>query len=206
MGANQTIKSTGPKMGKLFVISGPSQVGKDSLVKLIHRDQSLNLKHIITNTTRAKRPGERHRIYINFLTEVEFQKLIDQDELLEWAIPYNDLGARYGTPKTPVLTALNKGRNVILNIDTQGARQIKNQIPEAILIFITAESPQEVKRRIFASSKMALAAKQSRWQQAIQELKKQPDYDYTVVNRLGKLRDTVNQVRNIIRQEITRTI
>ncbi len=206
MSVNKTIKSADPKTGRLFIISGPSQIGKDSIVKLIHRDYSLNLTHVITNTTRAKRPGERHRVYINFLTETEFQRLIDRDELLEWAIPYRDLEARYGTPKTPVLTALNKGQNVILNIDTQGALQIKNKMPETILIFITAESPQEVKRRIFASSKMTLAAKESRWRQAVEELKKQPYYDYTVINRLGKLRDTVNQVRNIIRQKITRTI
>lgn len=191
------------KSGKLFIISGPSQIGKDVIVRKLQLDRSLKLTHVITNTTRRKRPGERHRVYINFLTETEFQKLINNSELLEWAIPYVGQGARYGTPKKPVMEMLNKGHNVMLNIDTQGALQVKTKLPKTTLIFITAESAQEVKRRIFASTKMTLKQKQDRWLQAIHELKVKDKYDYIVINNWGKLNETIKEVKNIIKKEIS---
>lgn len=187
--------------GKLFIVSGPSQVGKDSVVRSVKRDLGLNLKHIVTNTTRIPRPGEKNGVTYNFLTDDEFKSLIKQGELLEWARVRQAL---FGTPKKPVLQALEKGYNVILQIDVQGAAQVKAQLPETVLIFITAESVQEIKRRIFASTRMTLTLKESRWQEAVRELKSQPNYDYIVINRLDKLKDTVKQVRNIIKQEISK--
>ncbi|MFA4819316.1 MAG: guanylate kinase [Patescibacteria group bacterium] len=183
------------KFGRLFIVSGPSQVGKDSIVKMVKQDRRLKLEHIVTNTTRAPRPGEQQGITYNFWRDEQFKKLIQRHELLEWAIVRQSY---FGTPKKPVLKALQDGKNVILQIDVQGAAQIKKKHPNAVLIFITAESDQEVKRRIYKSNKMTLDLKKSRWQEAIRELVAQTQYDYVVVNRFGKLKDTVKQVKDII--------
>ncbi|MBU1038861.1 guanylate kinase [Patescibacteria group bacterium] len=183
------------KPGKLFIISGPSQVGKDSVVRSLWKNSSLNLVHIITYTTRNKRPGEKNGQAYNFVPPSIFEKMITQEKFLEWATVRQ---AYFGTPKQPVEQALKKGKNVILQIDVQGAAQIKNKLPETILIFITAESKQEIKRRIFASTKMTAEQKNSRWLEAQQELKKKPMYQYTIINRLGYLNKTVRQVKNII--------
>jgi len=187
------------KPGKLFIISGPSQVGKDSIVSRLKRDQSLHLAHIIGNTTRPKRPGEQQHIYLNFWSEGQFQKLIDRGEFLEWAIVHD---YHYGTLKQPVVEALKQGLNVILNIDVQGAEQIKTKMSEVKLIFITAESPAELKRRIFASTKMTLQRKNARWTSAQKELKEMPKYEHVVVNRLNRLNETVAKVKRIITQEL----
>lgn len=188
--------------GHLFIVSGPSQVGKDTIVRRLEQEKSLHLAHIITNTTRPSRRGERNGVYINFLTEAAFQKLIDNDELLEWAIPYTGLGAKYGTPKKPVLDALGQGRNVILNIEVQGARQIKAKIPQAVLIFITAESAAEVKRRIFASPKMTLQQKTYRWQRAQIELKAKKIYTHVIINRRNQLEKTISEVQHLIKHHL----
>ena len=120
-------------------------------------------------------------------------------ELLEWAIVHTDL---YGTPKQAVLQALTQGKNVIMDIDVQGAAQIKAKIPAVLLIFITAESAAEVKRRIFASSKMTTEQKENRWQSAIKELQAQTNYDYMVINHIGKLKQAVSEVKLIIKKEL----
>lgn len=185
--------------GKLFIISGPSQIGKDTVVRYLQRDHSLNLTHVITNTTRALRPGEKNGVTYNFLSNPEFEALIKNGRLLEWAKVRQ---AYFGTPKKPVLAALQQNRNPILQIDVQGAAQIKAKLPNTVLIFITAESTAEVKRRIFASTRMAPEQKQNRWREAQRELKVQPNYDYTVINRWGKLTDAIKEVKTIIEREL----
>jgi len=186
---------TNTKTGKLFIVSGPSQVGKDSIVRALWLDRNLKLTHVITNTTRAKRSGEKQGITYNFLTEKKFTSLIKRGELLEWAKVRQ---AHFGTPKKPVLAALKKGRNVILQIDVQGAAQIKAQLPPTVLIFVTAENNQEIKRRIFVSSKMTLDQKKHRWLEAKQELKSIKKYDYKIINHWGQLKDAVQKVKEII--------
>ncbi len=187
------------KTGKLFIISGPSQVGKDSVVRTLWRNKSLKLVHIITYTSRQRRPGEKNGQAYHFISKQTFEKMIERKELLEWAIVRQ---AYFGTPKKPVLQALNKGQNVILQIDVQGAAQIKSKLPDTVLIFITAESKQEIKRRIFASTKMTAEQKHSRWEEAKRELTKKDGYQYIVVNRLGQLQQTDHQQKDIIQKSL----
>lgn len=182
--------------GKLFIISGPSQVGKDSLVRALLKIKALKLTGIVTNTTRAKRPGERSGVGLNFLSEKKFDELIKNNELLEWA---HVRGGRFGTPKKPVLAALSNGQNVIINIDVQGANKVVKILPQAIRIFITAESTNEIKRRIFASNKMTLEQKNHRWQEAIRELKESQYYNFIVVNRWGQKAKTIRKLAQIIK-------
>ena len=183
------------KTGKLFIISGPSQVGKDSVVRTLKKNKALGLTGIVTNTTRAKRPGEKSGVELNFLTDKKFDELIKKGELLEWAYVR---GGRFGTPKKPVISALNKRQDVIINIDVQCTKKVVKQMPQAITIFITAESTNEVRRRIFLSKKMTLKQKKYRWQEAQKELKAMKHYDYIVINRWGKLAETTKRVANII--------
>ncbi len=181
--------------GKLFIISGPSQVGKDTLVNKLKKIKSLNLRGVVTNTTRAKRPGEKTGVGLNFLTDDQFDKMIADNKLLEWA---KVRGGRFGTPKKAVIENLKNGYNVLINIDVQGAAKIIKKIPSATLIFITAESRDEIKRRIFASRKMTPDQKKSRWQEAQHELKYMPRYHHIVVNKWGKMKQTIARLNRLI--------
>lgn len=194
------MKKKSSPSGKIFIVSGPSQVGKDSIVRALWKHHSLKLTPIITYTSRAMRPGEKQGVTYNFVSEVDFKKLIKQGEMLEWAIVRNSY---FGTPKKPVLTAINNGSNVLMQIDVQGGQQIKKLLPkQTVLIFITAESIQEIKRRLFSSTLMTLQQKKARWQEALKELHFIPEYDFVVTNKLGELKNTVNTVKNIIKQDI----
>lgn len=192
---------TPTRPGKLFIISGPSQVGKDTIVRALWHERSLNPARVITNTTRSPRPGERQGITYNFMPVEKFESLIKNGELLEWARVRN---AYFGTPKQPVQSSLRRGKNVFLQIDVQGAAQIKAKLPDTILIFVTAESTAEVRRRIFASTKMTSQQKTDRWAEAQRELKAKARYQYTVVNRFGQLPRTLTEVKAIVRAELTK--
>lgn len=185
--------------GKLFIISGPSQVGKDTIVRALWRERSLRPARVITNTTREPRPGERQGVTYNFMPAEKFELLMKRGDLLEWARVRN---AYFGTPKQPVLENLRRGKNVFLQIDVQGASQIKNKLPDTILIFVTAESPTEVRRRIYASTKMTPGQKADRWAEAQRELKAKINYKYVVINRFGELPNTLAKVKAIVRSEL----
>lgn len=194
------MKKLKPKQGKIFIVSGPSQVGKDSVVRALWRHRSLRLEPIITFTSRAMRPGEKQGVTYHFVSEAEFKKLIKQGQMLEWAIVRSSY---FGTPKKPVMTAINSGKNVLMQIDVQGGQQIKKILPQqTALIFITAESIQEIKRRLFSSTLMTMQQKKSRWKEALKELLMIPKYDFVVTNKLGELKNTVNTVENIIKSDI----
>ncbi len=191
------MKQASKNLGKIFIVSGPSQVGKDSVVRSLWKHSSLNLAPIITFTSRAMRPGEKQGLDYNFVSDTEFKKLIKTKQVLEWARVRQ---AYFGTPKKPVLLAIKKGQNVLMQIDVQGGLQIKKLLPKhTILIFITAESIPEIKRRIFSSSRMTKTQKDSRWAEARRELKVLPKYHFVVVNKFGELDKTVNQVKKIVK-------
>ncbi len=181
--------------GKLFIISGPSQVGKDSVVADLLKIKKIKLATVITYTTRTIRQGEQKDKVHKFVKEKFFRKLIKQHQLLEWK---NVHGKHYGTPKKEVLNKLAAGYNVILNIDVKGALKVKKHLPKSILIFITAESIREIKRRIYESPIMNLMQKNRRWLSAQKELRYQKYYNYTVINRWNKLPQTINQIIKII--------
>jgi len=181
--------------GRIFIISGPSQVGKDTVVRILRKNKKLKLKHIITHTSRPPRPGEKKGLTYHFHSEADFKLLIKQKLFLEWARVRQ---AYFGTPKMEILKVLTKGYNVILQIDVQGAAKIKNQLPETVLIFIKAESAREVRRRIFSSPTMTLSQKNNRWQEAQKELRAKNTYDYIITNRFGYLTKTITQITRII--------
>lgn len=131
------------KKGKLIVLSGPGGVGKSTIVVELKK-----LDHFyfsVSATTRKPRPGEIDGVAYHFVSDLKFQEMIENKTFLEWA---DFAGARYGTPKAPVDKALAEGKNVLLEIEISGARQVKEAMPEAIMVFLQPPSMQELEARI----------------------------------------------------------
>ncbi len=166
------------KRGKLYVISGPSGVGKGTLVsKLLDMRDDVVLS--ISATTRSPRPGEVDGKNYFFLTKDEFKNLIDADGLIEWA---EYAGNFYGTPLDFVEEQLSAGTNVILEIEVQGAFQVKEKLPDATLIFIEPPSMDELERRIIGRGTESEDVIESRMRTARVEMERKMEYDIAVMN------------------------
>lgn len=164
--------------GLLIVFSGPSGVGKGTVLKqylAAHPDTHYS----ISATTRAPRPGEEHGREYYFLSREQFQELIAQDGLLEYA-EYS--GNYYGTPKAPVEEALSQGRNVILEIEVQGAKKVLRENPQAVSLFIMPPSMKELTRRLVDRKTEDEATVRRRLDTARNEISQAGIYDYIVVN------------------------
>ncbi len=137
------------KRPKIFIISGPSRVGKDAITQGLLRKRSLNLQKVITATTRSKRPGEVPGRHYYFLTTDEFQQKIGDGGFLEWAVLRG--GRFFGTPVAEFDRIITHGKNVILNIDVQGAKQLSRMRDDIVKIFIKPDSFANLKRRMRAA-------------------------------------------------------
>lgn len=163
---------------KLFVISGSSGVGKGTVLKgFLGKNPNFMLS--ISCTTRAPRKGEVDGVNYFFLTKEEFQNCIDNDKFLEWA---EFAGNRYGTKKKYIQQCLEEGKDIILEIDTQGALQVKKQMPEAVLIFICPPSIEALENRLRGRHTEDEATIQKRLQEVKTELERAEKFDYKVVN------------------------
>ena len=185
----------------LVVLSGPSGVGKDATLQLL-RDSGHAFHFVVTATTRPIRPGEADGIDYHFVGMGEFAEMIEQNELLEYAVVYGDYK---GIPKKHVREALASGKDVIMRIDVQGAATIRKLVPNAVTIFLTAESEEELVRRLMERKTEAADKLKMRIATARQELKRVFEFDYVVVNQGNRLGETVNQVLGIIAAEKART-
>jgi guanylate kinase len=135
----------------------------------------------VSVTTRRRRPGEQDGVHYHFVSEAEFARLVADDELLEWAVVHH--GARYGTPRRPVEEALAAGRTALLEIDLQGARQVRQRMPEALFVFLAPPSWEELVRRLVGRGTEDAAERGLRLETAEDELAAEPEFDVTVVNR-----------------------
>jgi guanylate kinase len=181
----------------LIVISGPSGVGKDSVIQCM-KDRGLPFHFVITATTRPKRPEERHGVDYYFLSHDEFAGMIEQEELLEYAIVYNDYK---GIPKQQVRQALASGKDVVMRLDVQGADTIRRLCPEAVLIFLTAQNNEELVKRLRIRKSETSEGIKLRIAMALHEYKRIGIFDYVVVNRDGMLADTVDTILSIMESE-----
>jgi guanylate kinase len=129
--------------GKLIVLSGPGGVGKSTIVVELKKMEHFFFS--VSATTRKPRPGEVDGVAYHFVSEQEFQEMIDAKTFLEWA---DFAGAKYGTPKEPVMKALQDGKNVLLEIEIDGARQVKKAMPDAMMVFLQPPSMEELEARI----------------------------------------------------------
>ncbi len=167
------------KKGTLMVVSGPAGVGKGTIVKLACEKAKGNIHLSVSATTRNPRPIDQEGVTYYFKTKEEFQSMIEHNEVLEWA---EYVGNYYGTPRKPVEDALSKGLDVILEIEVQGAMQIKKNFPSAVLAFVAPPSREELENRLRGRGTETEEQILSRLKTAEGELSRMNEYDYIVVN------------------------
>jgi guanylate kinase len=181
----------------LIVISGPSGAGKDTILQRM-KERELPFHFVVTATTRPRRENEIDGRDYFFVSKDEFARMIDEDELIEYAIVYGDYK---GIPKQQVRDALASGKDVIMRIDVQGAETVRKLAPEAMLIFITVDSEEELLNRLRERKTETADALKLRMATARKELQRVSDFDYVVLNRDFHLDDTVDTIRAIIQAE-----
>ncbi len=181
----------------LIVISGPSGVGKDSVVQGL-KDRGLPVHFVVTVTTRPRRDGEVEGKDYFFVSTEEFARMIEAQELIENAHVYNDYK---GIPKRQVREALDSGRDVIMRLDVQGAATVRRLAPEAILIFLTTQNEAELVERLKKRKSEKPEDLSLRIATATQELKRASEFDYVIVNSDGCLDATIDTVIAIITAE-----
>lgn len=181
----------------LIVISGPSGVGKDAVIKGM-KERQQEFHFVVTATTRPPRPGEVDGKDYFFISPERFAEMIDHDELLEHALVYNDYK---GVPKEQVRKALASCKDVVMRVDVQGAARIRQISPDALLIFLTTQDEAELVRRLESRHTESSDDLVLRIATVRQEFKRIPEYDYIVLNREGKLDEAVDTILAIIRAE-----
>lgn len=188
---------TDHKRGKLYVISGPSGAGKGTVCHEMLK--SIDNEFSVSMTTRAPRVGEENGKHYYFVTKKEFFENIEKDNFLEHAEVFGNM---YGTPKSEVLKRLEKGRNVILDIDVQGGLQVKAAMPEAVMIFILPPSMEVLAERLRGRQTDEEEVIKRRLGQALNEIKLIGEYDYYVVN--NDIEETFRKVKSIMEAESNR--
>jgi len=181
----------------LIVISGPSGVGKDTVIQRM-KERNLPFHFVVTATTRPPRSEEVHGVDYYFVSHDEFAEMIEQGELLEYAIVYNDYK---GIPKEQVRQALQSGKDVVMRIDVQGAASIRELSPDALLIFLTTQDEDELVSRLRERKTETPEGLRLRIATARQELKRLNEFDYVVVNPDYHLDETVDIILAIIQAE-----
>jgi len=181
---------------QLVIISGPSGVGKDTIIEALRRrPRDPDYHYVVTCTTRAPRPGEVAGVSYHFLDRSRFLELRDSGGLLE----ANEVhGNWYGTPRAEVRDALVAGHDVILKIDVQGAQQVKERVEEALLVFIVPPSMEALFARLRARATESADELEIRQRNAAIELARQEDYDHVVVNETGQVERTAARIDEII--------
>ena len=181
----------------LIVLSGPSGVGKDAVLARM-KESGYPLQYIVTLTTRPRRPSEKNNIDYHFISIDRFQKMLENNELLEQANVY---GNWYGVPKKEVKRALGKGQDTMVKVDIQGAASIKKILPQAIFIFLMPPSIEELQLRLKRRHTESPAELALRLKTAEEEIKQLPLFDYVVVNRWDEIDLAVSDIKAIITAE-----
>jgi guanylate kinase len=191
--------SAGAPGALLVIISGPSGVGKDTIIDALRaRPRDKDYHYVVTCTTRAPRPGEVDGVSYHFVTEERFVAMRDGRELLE----ANEVHGRwYGTPRAEVAAALAAGHDVILKIDVQGAQVVKERVSDALLIFVVPPSLEALFQRLKARATESADELETRQRNAALEIARQDDYDYVVVNETGQVQRTAARIDEIIAAE-----
>lgn len=186
-----------PRPPLLIILSGPSGAGKDAVLRRM-KELDFPLKYITTLTTRPRRPAEKDKVDYHFVTVKKFQEMLASNGLLEWAQVY---GNWYGVPKNDVKRALDSGQDTIIKVDVQGATTIKKILPQAVFIFLTPPSMDDIlvrlkQRQTESSSDLAVRLKT-----AENEIKQLHLFDYVVINHWDEIDRAVSDIKAIIAAE-----
>ncbi len=184
----------------LVVLSGPSGVGKDATIQRM-KERGYSCFFVVTATTRPRRPGEIDGVDYHFVSQATFTDLIDRGELLEHALVY---GQYKGIPKAGVRAALASGQDVMLRIDVQGAATIRKLVPDAVTIFLTAESEEALVERLRRRKTEDPSQLEKRIETARGELRRASEFKYRIINRECALDETVDKVIAIVQAEKSR--
>ena len=181
----------------LLVLSGLSGAGKDAVLNRM-KELHFPLTHITTFTTRPRRVNEKNDVDYHFVSKEKFQEMIDHKELLEWATVY---GNWYGIPRKPISEALNRGEDTIVKIDVQGAATIKKILPQAVFIFVTTPSIEELIFRLKNRQTETASSLALRTRTAENEIKELHLFDYVVINRRDEIDRAVSDIKAILTAE-----
>jgi guanylate kinase len=181
----------------MIIISGPSGVGKDAILQSL-KQRNLPLHFVVTATSRAPRENEVEGVDYFFVTKEQFRQMINHDELIEYALVYQDYK---GIPKEQVRKALESGRDVILRVDVQGAERLRDLFPEAVLIFVVPQDEDEWRNRLLNRKSETEESFQLRVKTAEMEMQKLGIFDYVVVNAQDRLEEAVNTIIAIVDAE-----
>ena len=180
---------TTPRPTRLVVLAGPTAVGKGTVAAAV-RERHPDVWISVSATTRAPRPGEVDGVHYWFVSEEEFDRMVEADELLEWAVVHQ--AARYGTPRRPVDEALAAGRLALLEIDLQGARQVREAMAEARFVFLKPPSMEELVRRLVGRGTETEEERARRLVTAREEMAAEKEFDVTIVNH--EVHDAADQL------------
>jgi len=175
----QPAPSNPTRRSRLIVLAGPTAVGKGTVAADVRRTHP-EVWISVSATTRPPRPGEENGVHYWFVSDEEFDAMIEKGDLLEWAVVHK--AARYGTPRGPVDLALASGHQAMLEIDIQGARQVRKTMPEALLVFLKPPSWDELVRRLVGRGTEGEAERERRLETARAELAAESEFDVTIVN------------------------
>jgi guanylate kinase len=170
---------TESRRSRLVVLAGPTAVGKGSVAAAV-RQRHPDVWISVSATTRPPRPGEQDGVHYFFVSDQEFDAMVERGDLLEWATVHRS--ARYGTPRAPVDEALAAGRLALLEIDLQGARQVRETVPDALFVFLKPPSWDELVRRLVGRGTETESERSRRLETALEELAAEKEFDVTVVN------------------------
>jgi guanylate kinase len=168
-----------PRRSRLVVLAGPTAVGKGTVAAEVRRSHP-EVWISVSATTRAPRPGEENGVHYWFVSDEEFDAMVEQGNLLEWALVHKS--ARYGTPRQPVELALASGRPAMLEIDLQGARLVRETMPDALFVFLKPPSWEELVRRLVGRGTETEEERELRLETAREELAAEAEFDVTIVN------------------------
>ena len=187
----------GDRSPRLFIISGPSGVGKDSVIEQLQEVHS-TARYVVTATSRAMRPGERDGVHYLFLDRANFERQIADGLFIEHALVYDNL---YGVPRTPIDEGLANGQDVIVKVDVQGAATLRKRIANTISIFLMPESMESLLTRLVDRKTEDPAVVKRRFQTATEEIRQVEHFDYVVFNSSGKLKEALAGIIGIVEAE-----
>ena len=181
----------------LIVLSGPSGVGKDAVLEGFKKID-YPMHYAVTATTRPRRKKETDGVDYHFVSKAEFEKMIEKGELLEWANVYGNL---YGVPKSELRQAMDKGKDVIVKVDVQGAASIKKTVPQAVFIFLAPPSMEDLNKRLKQRKTESSIDLEVRIKAAEKEMNSLSMFDYVVVNHKDGIGQAISQIESIITAE-----